>query len=113
MNIAGSTQEERTGALITYILTALFGWLGGLIGWLIWKGKGSFAKDQTTEAFNFGLTTLIVIIVISILARFVPFLGFLTWIVGLLQLILSIIGGVAANKGTAYRYPFSLRLIKS
>ena len=112
MNIAGSTQEERTGALVTYILTALFGWLGGLIGWLVWKGKGSFAKDQTTEAFNFGLTTLITFIVIRILASFIPAVGFLMLIVWVAQLVLSIMGGVAANKGTSYRYPFSLRLIK-
>lgn len=112
MNIAGSTQEERTGALVTYILTGIFGWLGGLIGWLIWRGKGSFAKDQTTEAFNFGITTLIAFIIIRVLQSFIPAIGFLGLILWIVQLVLSIMGGVAANKGTNYRYPFSLRLIK-
>jgi uncharacterized Tic20 family protein len=112
MDIAGPTQEERTGALVTYILTALFGWLGGLIGWLVWKGKGDFARDQTTEALNFGITTLIAVVVIMILARIVVFFAFLTWIVALLQLIFSIIAAIKANEGERYRYPFALRLIK-
>jgi uncharacterized Tic20 family protein len=112
MNIAGSSQEERTGSMIAYILTALFGWLGGLIGWLVWKGKGSFAKDQTTEAFNFGLTTLIALVVLQILARFIPFVVYLIYLVVLAQLILGIMGAIAANKGESYRFPFSLRLIK-
>jgi uncharacterized protein len=112
MNIAGSTQEERTGSMITYLMTALLGWLGGLIGWLVWRGKGSFAKDQTTEAFNFGLTTLIILVVLQVLAHFASFFVYLIYLVALAQLILGIIGAIAASKGETYRFPFSLRLIK-
>ena len=33
-------------------------------------------------------------------------------VVGLVALVLTIIAGIKANEGTAYRYPFTLRLIK-
>jgi hypothetical protein len=112
MSIAGSTQEERTGATVTYVLTALFSWLGALIGWLVWKGKGAYARDQTTEALNFGLTVLIAWVVVAILSRIIPALGVLHWLVWLAQLILGLIAAVAANKGENYRFPFALRLVK-
>jgi uncharacterized Tic20 family protein len=107
-----TTQEERTGATITYVLTGLFSWLGGLIGWLIWRNKGPFAQEQTTEALNFGLTTLIAFILVNILTRIIPFLGILTLLIWVAQLVFSIMGAVAANKGESYRYPYSLRLVK-
>lgn len=33
-------------------------------------------------------------------------------IVGIAALVFSIIGGIKANGGEAYRYPFAIRLIK-
>ncbi|MFC5741917.1 DUF4870 domain-containing protein [Dyella tabacisoli] len=112
MNIAGSSPEERTGATITYVLTAIFSWLGALIGWLIWRGKGAYAKDQTTEALNFGITMLIIMVALSVLARIIPAIGFLVWIASLVQLVFGIIAALAANKGENYRFPFALRLVK-
>jgi hypothetical protein len=112
MNIAGSSPEERSGAQVTYILTALFSWLGGLVGWLIWRNKGGYARDQTTEAFNFGITTGIGFAALTILGRIIPFVGLLTLALWIAQLVLSIMGCLAAGKGESYRYPFSLRLLK-
>lgn len=112
MNIAGPTQEERNGALITYILTGLLSWLGGLIGWLIWKDKGAYAKSQTTEALNFGITTLIGFVIIHIVASVIHGLYFLHSILWLVQLIFGIVAALAASKGENYRFPFALRLVK-
>ena len=33
-------------------------------------------------------------------------------LVGIAALVFTIIGGIKANEGQAYRYPFTLRLIK-
>ena len=112
MNIAGPTQEERNGAMITYLLTGVLGVLGGLIGWLVWKDKGAYARSQTTEALNFGITTLIGFMIIYILASIIPDLYFLRSILWLAQLIFGIVAAVAANKGQNYRFPFALRLAK-
>ncbi|WP_254063303.1 DUF4870 domain-containing protein [Rhodanobacter sp. L36] len=110
--MASATQEERTGARTTYIITGIFSWLGALIGWLVWKDKGSFAKDQTTEALNFGITTGIGFVILSVLTRMIPMLGILSLALWIVQLVLSIMAAGAAGKGESYRYPFSLRLIK-
>jgi uncharacterized protein len=112
MNMAGSSKEERSGAQVTYILTALFSWLGGLVGWLIWRNKGSYAKDQTTEAFNYGITTGICFAVLAILTHVIPFMGVASMLLWIAQLVLSIMGCIAAGKGETYRYPLSLRLLK-
>jgi uncharacterized Tic20 family protein len=112
MNIAGPTQDERNGAMITYILTGVLGWLGGLIGWLIWKDKGGYARSQTTEALNFGITTLIGFVIIYIVASIIPALLFLRGILWLVQLIFGIVAALAASKGQSYRFPFALRLVK-
>jgi uncharacterized protein len=109
---ASSTPEERSGALVTYILTAILGVIGALIGWAIYKDKGPFAKDQTTEALNFGITWALAAIVVDILARILPFLNVLSLLIWIVAVVFSIMGAVAANKGQAYRYPFNLRLIK-
>jgi uncharacterized protein len=111
MNSFDTTKDAQNGALISYVLTALFGWLGALIGWLIWKDKGAFAKDQTTEALNFGITTLIGFVIIGILAHFVSILNYLGGLLWIAQLVLSVMGAITVNKGTRYRYPFALRFM--
>ncbi|MEM9015480.1 MAG: DUF4870 domain-containing protein, partial [Verrucomicrobiota bacterium] len=57
---------------------------------------------------------LIGYLVTAILAM-VPFVGCVASIlyfgIAVASLVFSILGGIEANKGTAYRYPFALRLI--
>lgn len=106
-----TSSEQRNGAAITYVLTGLLSWLGGLIGWLIWRGRGEYARVETTEALNFGLTTLLAFVVVHLLARIIPFLDFLTTLIWIVQLVLSVIGAMAASRGESYRYPFALRLV--
>jgi len=79
--------------------------------WAIYKDRDEFVKDQSTEALNFQITVLIGYVASSVLtAVYIGALLFpLVWIV---SLVFSIIGGLAANKGERYRYPFALRLVK-
>lgn len=114
-----STEEEKSGAFITYLLTGFLGVIGAVIGWAIWKDKGTFAKSQTTEALNWGITLFIVYVVIQILARvlihvsvFFGFLIFLIPIVWVVGLILGIMAALKAKNGESYSYPFALRLVK-
>jgi hypothetical protein len=63
------------------------------------------------EALNFQITTYIAAIVSAIL--FFVLIGFLLIIVvGIGWLVLTIVAGLAANRGEDYRYPFNLRLVK-
>jgi uncharacterized Tic20 family protein len=85
--------------------------LGPLIIWLIKKNEIPFVNDQGKEALNFQITVAIAALISSPLictgiGIIVPAL------IVLAGLIFGIIGGVKANSGIAYRYPWALRLIK-
>ena len=111
------TAEEKQWAMFAH-LSALVGFiipLGSIIGplviWQMKKAEMPFVDDQGKEALNFQITALIAIVVCFVL-MFVLIGMLLLPIVALAVLILTIIGGIKANNGEAYRYPFALRLIK-
>jgi uncharacterized Tic20 family protein len=51
-------------------------------------------------------------LLVSFLLVFVVVGIVLIWLVGIAALVLTIIAGIKANEGKAYRYPFCWRLIK-
>lgn len=109
--------EEKQWALFAH-LSSLAGIiipfgniLGPLVIWLIKKDTMSFVNDQGKEALNFNITVTIALI-ISIFLMFI-LIGFvLLPVVGLAWLILVIMATIKTSNGEAYRYPFTLRLIK-
>ena len=119
MSTSNVSPEERSAALITYLLTAFLGILGAVIGWVVFKDKGPFAKDQTSEALNWAITATIAYIAIWILVTILiivvspnALFSLLALVVPLANFVLSIIGAIKSNGGNAYRYPFVLRLVK-
>ncbi|GLK87132.1 DUF4870 domain-containing protein [Pseudomonas turukhanskensis] len=85
--------------------------LGPLIVWQLKKETSSFVDDQGKEALNFQITVAVAMLVCFLL-MFV-FIGIiLIWVVGIAALVLTIIAGIKANEGKAYRYPFCWRLVK-
>lgn len=111
------TQEQKTWGMIAH-LASLSGFiipfgniLGPLVVWLIKKDTMPFVDDQGKEALNFNITIFIAAVVSAIL-MFV-LIGFvLVLVVGIAWIVLTIMAGLKANEGQAYRYPFTLRLIK-
>lgn len=109
--------EQRQWAMFAH-LAALTGFLipfGNLIGpliiWQLKKHEMPFVDDQGKEALNFQITVTIAVIVAFLLM--VVLIGFLLLpIIGIAALVLTIIGGINANNGQTYRYPFALRLIR-
>ena len=109
-------------ALVGGILTT--GWagslgcfIGPLIIWLAKKDSMPFVDDQGKEALNFNITVGIVFLALAVLSILTLGIGLViavpAWvIIGVAWLILSIIAAIKANDGIAYRYPFTLRLIK-
>lgn len=109
--------EEKQWALFAH-LSALAGIiipfgniLGPLVIWLIKKDTLPFLNDQGKEAVNFNITVLIAAIISAFLIFIVIGL-FLLFVVGIVWLILTILATIKASNGEAYRYPFTLRLIK-
>ncbi len=107
-----SESDERTMGLLAHLLGGITCVVGPLLIWLIKKDESPFVDDQGKEAVNFQITILIGYVIAGALAGVFCIGGLLWGVVVVTSLIFAILGGVAANKGEVYRYPFALRLIK-
>lgn len=108
-------------ALVGGLLTsAAGGWgcfIGPLVIWLIKKDTMPFVDDQGKEALNFNITVAIVFLALVLLTVMTLGIGVLVTVpaglvVGVAWLVFTILAAIKANEGVAYRYPFTLRLIK-
>lgn len=105
------------GGLLT---SAIGGWgffLGPLVIWLMKKDSMPFVADQAKESLNFNITVSAIFLVLLVLSLVTLGIGFIITlpimlIVGIAALVLIIMAAIKANDGIAYRYPFTLRLIK-
>jgi len=111
------SHEVRQWAMFCHLSALLGIWIpfGTLIGPLVlWQMKREtdpFIDAQGKEALNFQLTVAIASLVCFLLmAVLVGFLLFGLLAIG--ALVLTIIAGIKANEGVAYRYPFTWRMIK-
>jgi uncharacterized protein len=85
--------------------------LAPLIIWLVKKDELPFVADQAREALNFQITVLLIGLVCWLLVFVligIPLLAVLF----LFDLIFCILAAIKASEGVAYRYPFTLRLIR-
>jgi uncharacterized Tic20 family protein len=112
-----SSKEVRQWAMLCHF-AAFFGLMfpfGGLLGplilWQVKKDMDPFIDDQGKEALNFQITVTIAWLVCFVLGFVV--VGFVLMTVLVIgAVVLTIIAGIKANKGVAYRYPLTWRLIK-
>ena len=106
-------EDQRTLALITHLSCIVLGFIVPLIIWLVNKDQQGkdFVNDQAKEALNFQITLLFAYVAGTVLSLIIIgiFISFAAWIA---CIVFSIIGGLKANNGEAYRYPFAIRLIK-
>ena len=125
---SGISAEERQWAMFAHLsalaggllTSAVGGWgffLGPLVIWLMKKDTMPFVADQAKEALNFNITVsalMILFVVLGIVTLGLGFLltGPLMMIVGIAALVFIVIAAIKANEGVAYRYPFTLRLVK-
>ena len=116
-------QDARTWAMLAHLsaLSALVTGVGSIIGplvvWLIKKDEYPFVNDQGKEALNFHLTMLIAYVALGLLTCVTIGFGALLTVplmivVAIFEMVFSIVAGVQANQGVAYRYPLTIRMIK-
>src|SRR5687768_12004866 len=107
------TEDERMWGMLAHLsglIASLLGglsFLGPLVVWLIKKEQSPFVADQAKEALNFQLAAMItalICLVTCVGAILIP-------VIGIGALVFAIIGGMEANKGVYYRYPYTFRLI--
>ena len=94
-------------ALVASALLGGMGFVGPLVIWLMKKEESAFVADQAKEALNFQLSALIAALVCLVTLIGIP----LIFVVAIASIIYSIIGGIEANKGVLYRYPYTFRMI--
>ena len=108
-----SSGDENSLAMLVHLSGILFSVIVPFIVWVINKDKADkgFLNDQCKEALNFQITLLIVYFIGGVLTLILigALINFVAWVA---CIVLSIMAGLAAQRGEAYRYPFALRLIK-
>jgi uncharacterized Tic20 family protein len=126
---AAPSSQERQWAMFAHLSTLLgglltSGWagsvgffIGPLVIWLTKRDTMPFVADQAKEALNFAITVSLACLVLVVLTVLTLGIGLLLTvplyaIIGISALVLVIIAAIKANEGVAYRYPFTLRLIR-
>jgi uncharacterized protein len=111
------SENERTWGMLAH-LSALVGLVFPLIGNILGPLFVSIARGDRSpyvaahakEALNFNITVTVAAVVSAVLM--LVFVGvlllcalFIAW------LVLTLVAAIRASEGTAYRYPFALRLV--
>lgn len=105
------TQDDKTMAMLSYILGIFTGFLGPLILWLVKKDQSKFVAFHALQA----LILHAFVVAGYMLSGFLMFvlIGFLTgpafFIIGL---IYSLVAGLAANNGDWYEIPIVGKLAR-
>ncbi|MFT4228898.1 MAG: DUF4870 domain-containing protein [Microbacterium sp.] len=102
--------DEKTWAVLTHLGGIFFGWIAALVGYLVMKDRGPFARAHTATALNFQLTMLIAAIAGGLLT--LVFIGiFVVIVVVVLSIVFPIIAAVKAGRGEWYQYPIAIRFV--
>ena len=107
------SQEEKTQATLVWALSIFFGFIPGLIFYLIAKDKPFVVKHA---AESLGLSILMVAVWVGSMAMAfagMAFLFFLFPLVGLFALVMCIMGAIAANKGEEFTVPVANAVTKA
>lgn len=106
------SEDDRTWGMLShlsYFLTFVIGvsCVAPLVIWILKKDSSEFIEDQAKEALNFQLSAFIVSLVLAATVCGIP----LILVVFIMSIVYSIQGGMAANRGEYYRYPYTFRMI--
>jgi uncharacterized Tic20 family protein len=115
---AAPTENERTWGMLAH-LSALVGLVIPLIGNVLGPlgvsiaraDQSAFVAAHAKEALNFNISVTLAAVVCALLM--LVFIGFLLGsALFIAWLVMTLIAAIKASEGVAYRYPFSLRLVK-
>jgi uncharacterized protein len=115
----GVGQEERTHALLSWVLMIVIGFISPLIFLLIDKDK-PFVYRHAAQGLALCIALIPIYIVLFILGFALAFAGPLAllmlpiWlVVGVGVLVIVVMGAIAANKGLPYDPPVTSQLAKA
>lgn len=104
------SQDSKNLALLTWLGTIFFGFIPGLVLYLI-KKDDLYVQDQAKEALNWAIT-LMFGYCIAFFLTFIVIGVFLFPLLGIVHVVFCILGIVATQKGDSFRVPYAVRLIK-
>lgn len=104
------TQDSKNIAVMTWIGSIFFGFIPGLLFYLI-KKDDAYIQDQSKEALNWSITAMLGYFAGFILT-FVLIGALVLLAVGICHLVFCVMGAMAASEGKPFRVPFAMRLIK-
>ena len=104
------TQDQKNMGLLIWILTLFFGFIPGLIFFLV-KKDDAYIYDQAKEALNWSITAIIGYFA-GVILTFVLIGVLVLLAAGIAHLVFCIMGIVATSNGKSFRVPYALRLIK-
>ena len=85
--------------------------IGPLVIWLIKRAEYPLVDRQGKEAVNFQISVTLYALVAGVL--FFLLIGIpLLFILVIFQIVMVIIAAIKVSNGVAYKYPFTIRLIK-
>ena len=100
------------GGVLTYVF---LGWVTALVVWLVVRDQDAATAREARSALNFQLTALLAMVVLQVVEAF-PVIGIVGALgkiaVGIAALVLSLLAAAAAYRGSSYRYPFTLELVR-
>lgn len=103
-NVPVVTQDDKTMAMLAYLLGIVTGFAGPLILWLLKKDQSKFVAFHSLQALLQHAAVVLGYILSSVL--FIVVIGFITLpVFVVLGLVFSILAGLAANRGEWYDIP--------
>jgi uncharacterized Tic20 family protein len=103
-------QESKNMALLIWIGTIFFGFIPGLVFYLV-KKDDAYVLSQAKESLNWSITAAIGYFAGMILSMIL--IGFLVlFAVAICHLVFCVMGAMACSNGKDFKVPWTLRLIK-
>ena len=101
---SGISQDDKTMAMLAYMLGIFTGFVGPLVLWLLKKDQSKFVAFHSMQALFLHAVVTAGYIVSGILRIVLIGIAMLP-LFGLLGLVFSILAGLAANRGEWYEVP--------
>jgi len=108
--VSTSSQDAKNMAVLNWIGTIFFGFIPGLILYLI-KSDDQYVNEQSKESLNWSITVMIAYGV-AFLLSFIVIGALLFPVIGICHLVFCIMGALATSKGDCFQVPYAIRLIK-
>lgn len=104
-------QDEKTMAMLMWILNIFTGFIGPLVIWLIKKDESEYLNQQGKNYLNYAISYTIYIIGSLILT--IVLIGYIPlFVLSIASFVYTIIGIISVNKGEDFVVPLTFEIIK-